>query len=455
MKSFEKIYILDTNIILNDSKNLIKISQNGNNLIVLPETVIDEIDSKKTGFDEINFQAREFGRILDESVVESKTKTEEYTIIRLNLNGIIIDTISLNKYNIQNETDKSIINDRKIIQVGEFSIKHYNQPEETILLTLDVMCRLRSISKDVQCETLSYNKKEKEHKFIKHIPIQSIFLNSLNFKNIIDIDSEYTIENYCYMFEAETGHNIPAIIVNGTIQFLDENELRKNDIKPKNLGQMYAMSGMLNPIYNLCLIDALAGSGKTLLAISCGMRMIDLGHYDKIIYIRNSIESVDKGEDVGYLPGLVEKFKIYNHPLYDTIEFMARNSSKQKEKATEQAISEKIEQLIEKYSIETLWIGEARGRTISRSFVIIDEIQNFSRKSLQTILTRLDDDCKVICIGSNRQIDNQWVNKYTNGLSLLLDSTDKEHPEIKMFATTLDKVVRGKITEWAERIFFK
>ena len=64
IKKFEKVFILDTNIILDNAYNLVTLSEEGKNLIVLPETVLDEIDSKKSGFDEINFQARQFGRML-------------------------------------------------------------------------------------------------------------------------------------------------------------------------------------------------------------------------------------------------------------------------------------------------------------------------------------------------------------------------------------------------------
>lgn len=61
--NFEKYYVLDTNIMLEDASNIFKLAQDSKNLIILPETVLDEIDSKKSGFDEINFQAREFARI--------------------------------------------------------------------------------------------------------------------------------------------------------------------------------------------------------------------------------------------------------------------------------------------------------------------------------------------------------------------------------------------------------
>ena len=72
--TFEKYYILDTNILLEDATNIYKLSQEGKNLIILAETVLDEIDTKKSGFDEINFQAREFARILENAIIVESLK---------------------------------------------------------------------------------------------------------------------------------------------------------------------------------------------------------------------------------------------------------------------------------------------------------------------------------------------------------------------------------------------
>lgn len=100
-----------------------------------------------------------------------------------------------------------------------------------------------------------------------------------------------------------------------------------------------------------------------------------------------------------------------------------------------------------------MWNGAIRGRTLSRAYVIIDEVQNFSKKSLQTVITRLDKECKLVLIGSNRQIDNPYITKFTNGLSVVMDSMTKDNNEVVLFGTELTTVVRGKITEYAERIF--
>ncbi|EFU70876.1 conserved hypothetical protein [Aliarcobacter butzleri JV22] len=102
---FDKYYVLDTNILLEDATNIYKLSQDGKNLIILAETVLDEIDTKKSGFDEINFQAREFARILEDSNIISSTKKDLYKIIRLKINNkdTVIDIISKDEYEINSK----------------------------------------------------------------------------------------------------------------------------------------------------------------------------------------------------------------------------------------------------------------------------------------------------------------------------------------------------------------
>lgn len=454
---FEKIYVLDTNIILQDALQILTIGQEGKNLIVLPETVIDELDAKKAGFGEINFQAREFGRILAEAELIKTRKAgskKDVTIMSLELRGIYIDIISFKDYLLQN-VDQSIINDRKIIKVAQFVGGYYKAKETTWLLSNDIMCRTRAISLGVQTQGTDHNKEMQKHEFIKVLDgCSSAAFNSMQGKPIKDYDPDHNPENFCYHFKGTDGNERLAYIINGDINFIDEEDFHGLTVKPLNMGQRFAMVGMQDPKIDVCIIEALAGSGKTLLALAAGIKMVRQGHYDKIVYIRNSVESVDKAEEVGFLPGMEEKFKIYNYPLYDTLEFIAQKDMKKRENVSEQvSIDSKVADLVSKYNIETMWNGAIRGRTISNSYVIIDEVQNFAKTSLQTVLSRMDKDCKVICIGSNRQIDHPYINKYTNGLATLINAAKNGENEITLFGTELNKVVRGKITSWTERIF--
>lgn len=452
---FDKVFVLDTNVILEDASQLIAIGENGKNLIVLPETVIDELDNKKSGFSEINFQAREFGRILAEAEVIGTTTTASKTIMSVRTKDVFIDIISFDNYDLD-DVDRSIINDRKIIAVAQFATSHYKMPETTILISNDVMCRTRAISLNVKTESIASNKGSIENVFIKVLDnLDSAYFNSMNNKHIRDYDPEWEPQNYCYHIKSTDGNEKLVYLVNGLIHFIDDELFNALPVKPLNVGQKFAMAGMLDSRIDVTIIEALAGSGKTLLALSAGMKMQRTGVYDKIIYIRNSVEAVDKAEEVGFLPGLDSKFEIYNYPLYDTLEFIAQkdSASNKKQGAEADSMEDQIEKLTKKYKIETMWPGAIRGRTISNAYVIVDEVQNFSKSSLQTVLSRVDKECKVVCIGSNRQIDHPYINKYTNGLATLIQASKEEEPEITLFGTELSKVVRGKITAWTERIF--
>jgi PhoH-like ATPase len=290
--------------------------------------------------------------------------------------------------------------------------------------------------------------------FVKSLELDSSMFNSLENKDITSIDENYEMENFAYSFESNDGNIEYAIIVNGKIDTLKESDFKVLNVKPVNLKQKLFTKAILSNMYDLLVIDAKAGSGKTLMSIVSSMRLIDLGFYDKIVYVRNSIESLDKGADVGYLAGNDEKFRIYNMALSDTLEFIAKKQLKKSEnRDNQESIESKIDELKSKYCIETLWPGEARGRTLSSSIVIMDEWQNSSEKTTQLILSRLDESCMAIVIGSNRQIDNLYLNKYNNGLTTLLKQTNEAHPEVKMFAIELEKAVRGKFAQFTERIF--
>ncbi|AGR76385.1 PhoH family protein [Aliarcobacter butzleri] len=465
---FDKYYVLDTNILLEDATNIYKLSQDGKNLIILAETVLDEIDTKKSGFDEINFQAREFARILEDSNIISSTKKDLYKIIRLKINNkdTVIDIISKDEYEINSKNvSLNIINDRKILEISTFANTYYKHKVEFI--SLDIMARTRAISLDIKTNSLLGKDKDIfDLDFIKYIDINFEDLEYLDNEEIIKFDKEYKPYNFSYCFKVRHSDQVLlANIQNKKIKLLDEVEIRDQVITPLNKEQLFFSDAIINHFYNVLIIEAKAGSGKTLLALSGALKLVRQKFFQKIIYIRNSIESLDKGEDVGYLPGLEEKFKIYNHPLMDSLDYIIRTEHKRKrnkkapdvvfQQLDDSEVTARIEQMISNYGIETMWVGEMRGRTLSNSFIIIDEAQNMSNKTMQMVLSRIDSSCKVVVLGSNKQIDNFYVNKYTNALTTLLKSTKNEDNLVNIFAIKLEKVLRGPITEWAEQIFSK
>ena len=235
---FEKYYVLDTNILLEDATNIYKLSQEGKNLIVLPETVLDELDSKKSGFDEINFQAREFARILENSEILNSIKKESYKIIRLKIQNdknTIIDIISKEEYqvNIKN-ISPNIINDRKILEIATFANTYYSNQVE--FLSLDIMARTRAVSLDIKTDALVGKDKDNfDFEFIKDLDIKFQDLEFLDNQEISKFDKEYKPYNFSYCFNVEASDQVVlANIQNKRIRVLDEDEIRDQIITPLN-----------------------------------------------------------------------------------------------------------------------------------------------------------------------------------------------------------------------------
>jgi len=466
MQKFDKSYVVDTNIILENAANILTISQDAQNLVIVPETVLDEIDAKKSGFEEINFQAREFARILEDFTIVKSTVLKGHQIIRMSLkNSCVIDFISKDVYDVKSSLQSAnILNDRKILEIAKFAKENYNN---VVFLSMDMMARMRSISMDIPTQSLQGGSNETAKNFVFETEVEIDFhdLESLPHKNIYELHPEHGVHNYSYLFKVKHSDQIVlATVENGRVAPLDEEELRKQAITPMNKEQLFFAHAIAEHHYKVVIVEAKAGSGKTLLALSGAMKLISQKDYRKILYIRNSIESLDKGEDVGYLPGFEEKFRIYNHPLMDSLDYIVRLEFKRKSSRSsypgqnepdEEQIAQRVQIAKQKYAIETMWVGEMRGRTISDAVVIIDEAQNMSNKTMQMVLSRLDDSCKVIIVGSNKQIDNFYINKHTNALTTLLKSAYENYEGVNVFALRLKKVLRGPITEWAEKIFSK
>jgi len=450
-----KVYVIDTNIILNGMHHIINISEEGMNLIVIPETVLIELEDKKKLPSDIGYHARAFARFIAAGTTETEQR-DGHKILKCNNDNIDYHIVAKESYeNDISEHNIAESRDKRIIEVAKSSIHLY--PDcDVKFLSVDVYARTFALLDDLKVETLQDDKAETpDFEFVKALDVDSSLFNSLDLSKIELYDENYSNENFCYRFLSSDGNSTYGVIINKIIHIIEHDDFKGLLVKGANLKQKFFLKAMLTNLYDILVIDAKAGSGKTLMSISAAMRLIDIGLYDKIIYVRNSIESIDKGADVGYLSGNDEKFRIYNMALHDTLGYIAKNKKKRKsDKSIDaEANQAKIDDIIEAYQIEMLWPGEARGRTLSNAIVILDEWQNSSVNTTQLILSRLDESCMAVVIGSNRQIDNLYLNKYNNGLTALMKQTKIEHDEINMFAIELDKAVRGKFAEFTERIF--
>jgi len=453
------ILIVDTNILLLSADNLLvapamfKCSE-----IVIPETCIDEIDSKKSGHTEIAFQAREFGRLLTKAEKIKVEHTDTLVSTYLQLDGIIIHIVSAKEYPKSNDDDPSIRNDRKILHIAK-EIANLCTDYNVLFCSNDVMCRIRGESLGLQ--TVDFKEvQEVDTEFTQGITVSSDIFANLPADPYM-LHNSHTVSTFNYRItDSYTGQVKFANIINNRVVPItheDELRLRKQEMPPINGDQLLMSALIQHPNVDIVVAEALAGSGKTVTAISNAMVLVaGNSPYSNIVYIRNSVDDIgERDEEIGFLSGNDEKVKGYLYPFYDTLDSIVRRSIKTKSKSQdiEQLVQEGIASLLSRYNMQAMIAMGTRGRTFENSIVIIDEAQNIGKSTMQKLLTRIGKNCKVIIIGSLKQIDSKYLNKYTSGLSVVLNAVSKIETSITIAGVSLTKVVRGPITEWAERIF--
>lgn len=181
-------------------------------------------------------------------------------------------------------------------------------------------------------------------------------------------------------------------------------------IKPRNIQQRCALELILKDNIKLITLVGQAGTGKTLLALACGLRKVfDEAQYTKILVSR---PIMPLGKDIGFLPGSKEE-KLFHwmQPIYDNLEYLCHASS-----GSEDA-EENLRWIKESQKIELEAVTYIRGRTLPKMFIIIDEAQNLTPHEIKTIISRAGEGTKVILAGDPSQIDNPYLDVDTNGLS--------------------------------------
>ncbi|MBC2606143.1 PhoH family protein [Pelagicoccus albus] len=162
---------------------------------------------------------------------------------------------------------------------------------------------------------------------------------------------------------------------------------KRKSIVPKTLGQ----KSYLRSIFENDIVFGIgpAGTGKTYLAMAAAVSMLIEGKVERIILSRPAVEA---GETLGFLPGdLQEKILPYLRPLYDALNDMLSHSD--------------IEKLTERGIIEIAPLAYMRGRTLSNSFVILDEAQNTTSEQMMMFLTRLGEGSRMVITGDLTQVD--------------------------------------------------
>jgi PhoH-like ATPase len=434
-----KKFAVDTNIIL-QGLEVIETLYNNENEFIITETIVQELDKFKVGNDEINFNARAFNRLLAESKLIEKEDSHITYKTKLGLFKIY--------KNISNKEK----NDDKIIE----TITKYFKPNEIIFISNDILFRIKAELEGYKAEPFFNNNSEIISTYTKEYQINELMLNKEYFtiEELNKLGVENIENNLSYIKVIDYTGKPYYLIRESKNIFKKFDDSIKNlfGIKPKNLEQKIFIEHLLNDKNDIIVCNAIAGSGKTLLALISALQLYKQGKIDSIKYIRRTIISGDRLDELGFLPGsLSEKIDGYIHPLRDNIELLIRLKNKKKKKWSKEELEEAIKNFEKEYNIEYIYEGHLRGRNLS-GYIIIDEAQNDGIAGLRTILSRIMEGSKVVILGSIEQIDNPYLNKYDNALTFMLNQCGTFDP-IQIQGIKLTKTERSKIVDWIENIF--
>jgi len=408
----KKIFVLDTSVILYNHSSINNFDDND---VAIPITVLEELDNFKKGNDTINFEAREFIRIMDR--LSDHASLQSWIPLGNGSKGsfkVVINeksSIDAEKVFGEHKADHRILN-------AALALKEEFPDRKVVMVTKDVNLRIKAKALNLPAEDFLTGKIQNVDSLYSGITrlenvsksgIERLYAEGLC--ELKDVGIEFPIPNHYYIFQNNGSSALGYYNTrNQLIERLDKHPVSK--ITPRNAEQVFALHAVTNPNIRLVTLQGIAGTGKTLLALAGAWDQ--RRNYKQIFMARPIVPLSNK--DIGFLPGDAKsKIDPYMQPLYDNLKFI-QNQFGEHDKEF-QNITAALES--EKLVIQPL--AYIRGRSISNVFFIVDEAQNLTPHEVKTIITRAGEGTKIIFTGDIYQIDTPYLDAQSNGLSYLID----------------------------------
>lgn len=417
----KKNYVIDTNVILHDYNCISNFQDND---VYIPITVLEELDKFKKGYDQLNFNARAFGRLLDEMIANSAPKA-----VKILENGVEINSVGGRLFILTNgmrhpkvtETFTSDLMDHQILSAA-LTLSEANPKIPTILVTKDVNLRIKAIALGLKAEDYTTDQVDVENIFAEvnqevvvsdSTVIDSLYVSKRDGLALEEGMLPFTpTANQTFELKSATGGNA-LVRVDGEAERIRTVEKRTlMGITPRNAEQTLAFDILSDESLSLVAVTGTAGTGKTLLALAAALAQAD--NYQQILLARPIVSLSNK--DIGFLPGgYKEKVMPYMQPLFDNLNVikaaLGENSNQ----------SAKLDEMLkgEKLVIEAL--AFIRGRSLNNVICIVDEAQNLTPQEIKTIITRAGENTRMIFTGDVQQIDQPYLEERSNGLSYMIE----------------------------------
>ncbi len=451
-----KIFVLDTNVILHDFRSIKKFQEND---IVIPSTVIEELDKFKKGTGTLNFNARDFMRELDKLTGDRMFGKDGVPIgkghgnIRVELPHPFPPEMA--------SAFMDDIPDHRILATA-IHVRNSNPDRFVALVTKDINLRMKSkavgmVAQDyltdrVDEDRVEYTRNEvviekdfnpdKAQKltYEDHWISGDDLLEELRHTSMVKdmkLRPNQLFKLYwgpknetlcCVRYDAPSDR---AVLVTKKVAC---------GISPRNDEQKFALDACLNRDIRLVSLTGGAGTGKTLLALAAALEQEK--DYEQIIISRPTV--ILGNQDIGFLPG-DEKTKMspYVQPLMDNLNVI-KNVFKPGSKQYS-----KIDGMLKENKLVISPLAYIRGRSLGNVYFIIDEAQNLTPHEIKTIITRAGENTKIVFTGDLFQIDQPYLDMYSNGLAHL---GEKMWGQALFEHVNLLKGERSELSELAARL---
>jgi PhoH-like ATPase len=450
------IYVLDTNILLHEPFAFLSFKEHD---VVVPMTVLEELDSIKDRRKDVSRDARVAIRALEDTLVNASPE-EVLAGVKLPQNDENHPSGCLsifNDYALEQSAAKLSFNenDNRIISTA-IHLQAQKPKSKVVLVTKDINMRLKAkgaglafvedyrtdqLIDDIQFLTKGYHQFDGD--FWQHVNECESETEGRNTTHYIKRDllpasymNEYLIDEGEHFAGKITGWDDKNLAITDLSR---ERLMAKQawGIHPKNIYQGMAMDALLDPTVDLVILTGPAGCGKTLLALATALeQVIERGLYDKIIVTRSTPEIA---ESIGFLPGTEEeKMAPWLAAITDSLEVLHKQ---------DENMNGSLNYIIEKANIQFKSVNFMRGRSIQNALVLLDECQNLTASQLKTIITRCGEGTKIVCSGNLAQIDSNYLTAVTSGLTYIVERF-KDFPGSSTI--NLNGVVRSRLASFAE-----
>ncbi|MAC18415.1 MAG: phosphate starvation-inducible protein PhoH [Phycisphaerae bacterium] len=451
-------FVLDTNVLLHNPGSIFKFAEHE---VVIPLTVIEELDGFKKNNDETGRNSRQVIRDLD----HLRSKGRLFEGVAWNENG---GSVRIHRCDRERNFSLDLdIADNRILGVAH---ELHEAGLRTVFISKDINARVKCDALDIPAEDFEHDRVDAD--WLHAGWIQMIVPGGL----IDDLYDERQIQ-----VERLEGHPAttpdgskienPALLPNLFMMLVDENDPSHTGLarlladtghvipvtgprKPvqgvmaRNLQQKMALDLLLDDDVKLLTMIGPAGSGKTLLALACGLqKVIKEERYDKLLTAR---PIMPLGRDIGYLPGdKDEKLAMWMQPIFDNLAYLLSTRGNQFNDAESRTAEQRLDQLLATGRVVLEPITYIRGRSIPHQFIIVDEAQNLSPHEVRTIVSRVGEGTKIVLCGDIGQIDSPYLDSSSNGLSYVIERM-KAHPIAGH--VTLERTERSELASIAAEI---